>query len=138
MLSTCCFRLQILVCDHPECRFGRQHAALHGCVRAFDLGHVHEARTASDQHAARERQLGNGLEGENVDVGCYTRGKGEYNMEYSECSTCLKTSFVEGSGSISDPVATFQGRFYRWVMFPTLEFLERAKVWISVVQANLR
>lgn len=74
VLSTCCFRLQILICDHPKCRFGRQHAALHGCVRAFDLGHVHETWTASYQHAARERQLRNWLE--NVDVSCYTRGKG--------------------------------------------------------------
>jgi hypothetical protein len=44
-----------------ERRLCRQHAALHGGVRALDLGNVDEAGAAADQGAAREVELGHGL-----------------------------------------------------------------------------
>ncbi len=62
-LATCCFWLQILICDFAEGTLRRQYATLHGCVCAFDLGHVHEAWTAPYHHATWKRQFRNRLEG---------------------------------------------------------------------------
>lgn len=53
--------LQLLCCDFGENGLSSQHAALHGRVGAFDLWDVHEAGAAADEHASRERQLGDGL-----------------------------------------------------------------------------
>lgn len=135
-LATCCFRLQILICDFHEGCLGCQHATLHGRVCAFDLGHVHEARTAPYQHAAWEGQFRNWLEGRSW-MWEVKQKKNNLCWEFKS-PTCLETSFIKGSGSICYPVATLQGRHYQGVMFPTLEFPEWAQVGISVVQTYLR
>lgn len=72
-----CFRGSIsTVCSHCTCRLwiwvlcrdsgenglGSQHATLHSCVGAFNLGDIHETRAAANQHSSRERQFWDGLE----------------------------------------------------------------------------
>ena len=49
-------RLRISLLDGVVHALGGDHGALHGVVRALDLGHVHEAGAAADQAAAGERQ----------------------------------------------------------------------------------
>mmetsp|Transcript_7081 Transcript_7081/g.29473 ORF Transcript_7081/g.29473 Transcript_7081/m.29473 type:complete len:334 (-) Transcript_7081:782-1783(-) len=61
---------RIVVAGKPflEDGFGGEHGGLHRGVRAFDLGHVDEARRAADEAAPGKRELGwNGLEAALVD-----------------------------------------------------------------------
>lgn len=62
LVPTCRVRVAALCCDLGEDGLGSQHAALHGCVGAFDLGDVHEAGAAANQEPSREGQLRDGLE----------------------------------------------------------------------------
>ena len=54
------FRRTVL--QHAEHGFGGQHGRFHGGVRAFDAGHVEEARRIAHQHAAGESELGQALQ----------------------------------------------------------------------------
>lgn len=62
VLVTCGLGLQVLVSQFAEDGLCCQHAALHSRVGSFDLRHVHEARAAADEGAARKHQLGHGLQ----------------------------------------------------------------------------
>lgn len=81
-----------------ENAFGRINSAPHGSVRALELGDVEQAGRASDQAAAREDQLRNGLE----------------------------AAFVEGTRAVTQPLATFQRFCDRRVGFVPLKLLQKS------------
>ena len=97
-----------VVAQRVEHRLRGRHARLHRGVRAFDLGHVEEARAAADEHAAGEGELRDGLE----------------------------PALVERARSVGDPAPALEGGADGGVGLEALELLERREVRIGVVQAH--
>ncbi len=94
--------------DRLEGRFRRQHAGLDGIVAAFDLGHVQEPGATADQGATGKDQAGDGLQ----------------------------AALVQGAGTIGDTFAALEMLGDVGMRLITLEFVERRKIGILVVQAD--
>ncbi len=77
-------------------------------MRALDARDVHETRAASDQRAAWERQLRDGL----------------------------PAALDDGARAIADALAALQNRRDEGVRLEALEFMERACVGVPIVQVH--
>src|SRR5690606_22739031 len=88
--------------------FSSDQAALHGGMRAFDLGEVQGAGIAANHHAARESHL----------------------------RQTVQTAFGDGAGTIGNALAVFQVLFHHRVVLHALEFIKGADVRIAVRQVR--
>ncbi len=87
---------------------GRKHAGKHRVVAAFDARHVHEARRAADQRAARKRELRHRL----------------------------PAAFGDGARAVANPLAAGEGLAHQRMRLEALEFLERRQIGILVVKVD--
>ena len=88
--------------------FSGEHAAAHGRVGAFDLGHVEEAGRVSDQGAA---------------------GKGAFGDR-------LEAAFVESAGGIGYAFSALQDVLVKGMLLHLLKFAVRGKPGVWVVEPN--
>ena len=94
--------------DGRDGAFGGHHAALHRRVAALDARHVQESCSATNQRAAREGQFRHRL----------------------------PAAIIDGACAIGNAAAAFQNFADRRVGFPALEFLERRKVRVVIVEPH--
>ena len=87
---------------------GREHAASHCGVGAFDFGDVEEAGRVADEGSAGEGAFRDGLE----------------------------PAFVEGSSAVGDTCAAFDDGFVDGMVFHFLKFTIRGEPGVGIVQTN--
>mmetsp|Transcript_7224 Transcript_7224/g.30750 ORF Transcript_7224/g.30750 Transcript_7224/m.30750 type:complete len:284 (+) Transcript_7224:277-1128(+) len=91
-----------------EARLCREHARLHGAMRALDPGHVQEASAVANERAAREVQLGQALD----------------------------PSLGNSPGAVGDALAALQHLADGRVVLPALELFVGVHVGVLVVECH--